>query len=136
MKPIKAGLIFIIQKCKTNESISFLHFLKQSIMRSIFFSSFQSFVLKNIRKSIFLFTTEFVFEYATWNSSLESYPFWIFCIHIHICSNLIRAQLRPLLYHVSDSKVHIFWEGRKILRNLHLTFDYSTLRSLLNEQLA
>ena len=23
-------------------------------------------------------------------------------------------------------KVHIFWEGHKILRNLHLTFDYST----------
>ena len=25
-------------------------------------------------------------------------------------------------------KVHIFWEGHKILRNLHLTFDYSTYR--------
>ena len=25
-----------------------------------------------------------------------------------------------------DSKVHIFWEGHKVLRNLHLTFDYST----------
>ena len=24
-------------------------------------------------------------------------------------------------------KVHIFWEGHKILRNLHLTFDHSTL---------
>ena len=23
-------------------------------------------------------------------------------------------------------KVHIFWEGHTILRNLHLTFDYST----------
>ena len=23
-------------------------------------------------------------------------------------------------------KVHIFWEGHKILQNLHLTFDYST----------
>ena len=23
-------------------------------------------------------------------------------------------------------KVHIFWEGYKILPNLHLTFDYST----------
>ena len=26
------------------------------------------------------------------------------------------------------SKVHIFWEGHKILRNLHLTFVYSTYR--------
>ena len=23
-----------------------------------------------------------------------------------------------------DFKVHIFWEGHKILRNLHLTFDW------------
>ena len=27
---------------------------------------------------------------------------------------------------VNSGKVHIFWEGHKILRNLHLTFDYST----------
>ena len=27
---------------------------------------------------------------------------------------------------LSNVKVHIFWEGHKILRNLHLTFDYST----------
>ena len=26
----------------------------------------------------------------------------------------------------SRVKVHIFWEGHKILRNLHLKFDYST----------
>ena len=25
-----------------------------------------------------------------------------------------------------DHKVHIFWEGHKILKNLHLTFDYRT----------
>ena len=25
-------------------------------------------------------------------------------------------------------KVHIFWEGHKILRNLHLTFVYNTYR--------
>ena len=27
-----------------------------------------------------------------------------------------------------DKQVHIFWEGHKILRNLPLTFDYSTFR--------
>ena len=31
-------------------------------------------------------------------------------------------------------KVHIFWEGRKILQNLHLTFDYSTLGWVLFEK--
>ena len=25
----------------------------------------------------------------------------------------------------SQGKVHIFWEGHKILRNLHLTFDWN-----------
>ena len=27
---------------------------------------------------------------------------------------------------ITISKVHIFWEAHKILRSLHLTFDYST----------
>ena len=31
-------------------------------------------------------------------------------------------------------KVHIFWEGHKILRNLHLTFDYSTDSQKLGSQ--
>ena len=30
-------------------------------------------------------------------------------------------------------KVHIFWEGHKILRNLPLTFDYSTYSQKLGE---
>ena len=34
------------------------------------------------------------------------------------------------------SKVHIFWEGHKILRNLHLTFDYSTYSQKLGEDFA
>ena len=33
-------------------------------------------------------------------------------------------------------KVHIFWEGHKILRNLPLTFDYSTNRQKLGEDFA
>ena len=38
-----------------------------------------------------------------------------------ICSILMKKfEIRPW------DKVHIFWEGHKILRNLHLTFDYST----------
>ena len=35
-----------------------------------------------------------------------------------------------------SSKVHIFWEGHKILRNLHLTFDYSTYSQKLGEDFA
>ena len=34
------------------------------------------------------------------------------------------------------SKVHIFWAGHKILRNLHLTFDYSTYSQKLGEDFA
>ena len=33
-------------------------------------------------------------------------------------------------------KVHIFWEGHKILRNLPLTFDYSTYSQKLEEDFA
>ena len=32
---------------------------------------------------------------------------------------------------VQKAKVHIFWEGHKILRNLHLKFDYSTHSQIL-----
>ena len=35
-----------------------------------------------------------------------------------------------------QSKVHIFCEGRKILRNLHLTFDYSKYSQKLGEDFA
>ena len=34
------------------------------------------------------------------------------------------------------SKVHIFWEGHKILRNLPLTFDHSTYSQELGEDFA
>ena len=33
-------------------------------------------------------------------------------------------------------KVHVFWEGHKILRNLHLTFDHSTYSQKLGEDFA
>ena len=33
-------------------------------------------------------------------------------------------------------KVHIFWEGHKILQNLHLTFDYGTYSQKLGEYFA
>ena len=33
-------------------------------------------------------------------------------------------------------KVHIFWEGHKIFRNLHLTFDYSTYSQKLGKDFA
>ena len=33
-------------------------------------------------------------------------------------------------------KVHIFWEGHKILRNHHLTFDYSTYSQKFGEDFA
>ena len=33
-------------------------------------------------------------------------------------------QKKILVVHADSGKVHIFWEGHKILRNLHLTFDW------------
>ena len=36
---------------------------------------------------------------------------------------LVQKECKPFVF-----KVRIFWEGHKILRNLHLTFDYSTLQ--------
>ena len=38
--------------------------------------------------------------------------------------------------YIANVKVHIFWEGHKILRNLHLTFDYSTYSQKLVEDFA
>ena len=35
-----------------------------------------------------------------------------------------------------DSKIHIFCEGHKILRNIHLTFDYSTYSQKKGEHFA
>ena len=37
---------------------------------------------------------------------------------------------------VMEVKVHIFWEVHKILRNLPLTFDYSTYSQKLGEDFA
>ena len=38
----------------------------------------------------------------------------------------LRAYSNSAILVVCPIKVHIFWEGHKILRNLPLTFDYST----------
>ena len=37
---------------------------------------------------------------------------------------------------MKDAKVHIFWEGHEILRNFHLTFDFSTYSHKLGEEIA
>ena len=39
-------------------------------------------------------------------------------------------------YRIITLKVHIFWEGYKILRNLPLTFDCSTYSQKLGEDFA
>ena len=38
----------------------------------------------------------------------------------------IFSKVRLCFSESPNFKVHIIWEGHKILRNLHLTFDYST----------
>ena len=47
-------------------------------------------------------------------------------ISIKDSTDMVNHFDTPLFVTVTTSKVHIFWEGHKILRNLHLTFDYST----------
>ena len=51
----------------------------------------------------------------------------MFAMPVYCCLGLIFDILK---YHVvcnnMNFKVHIFWEGHKILQNLPLTFDYST----------
>ena len=44
--------------------------------------------------------------------------------------------LVPSRAEIRDFKVHIFREGHKILRNLRLTFDYSTYSQKLGEAFA
>ena len=44
-------------------------------------------------------------------------------------------NFRPLWLSIKN-KVHIFWEGHKILQNLPLTFDYSTYSQKLGEDFA
>ena len=52
---------------------------------------------------------------------------------VHVCSADYRKALLSIRF---VFKVHIFWEGHKILRNLLLTFDYSTYSLKLGEDFA
>ena len=54
---------------------------------------------------------------------------WNVCL-ICIIVILELFQARSELVNV---KVHIFWEGHKILRNIPVTFDYSTYSQKLGE---
>ena len=49
----------------------------------------------------------------------------IFCASpkTNLCPT-IRGEIFPLYFSVDLPKVHIFWEGHKILRNLYRRFDY------------
>ena len=49
--------------------------------------------------------------------------------------HVIRLSYIPN-WRLASFKVHIFWEGHKILQNLHLTFDYSTYSQKLDENFA
>ena len=45
--------------------------------------------------------------------------------YVRICLGLcIWRSVVPSFKNIVISKIHIFWEGHKILRNLHLTFDW------------
>ena len=48
----------------------------------------------------------------------------------------VNAYLKRVLKKISAYKVHIFWEGHKILLSLHLAFDYSTYSQKKGEDFA
>ena len=50
--------------------------------------------------------------------------------------NTVPSFCRSEMFLAKFCKVHIFWEGHKILRNLHLTFDYSSYSQKLGEDFA
>ena len=58
------------------------------------------------------------------------YPYWslVFCLNFQMifCKIPKTPQRRHVVQKSYQHKVHTFWEGHKVLRNLHLTFDYST----------
>ena len=65
-------------------------------------------------------------ERASW---LDFLGFSLLFIDIEITLIWVTFGFRILLFFpLLDIKVRIFWEGHKLLRNLHLTFVYSTCR--------
>ena len=61
-------------------------------------------------------------------------PTWHFCYILNTLFYMVRVNVweRYILYAFvvsnSYSKVHVFWEGHKMLRILHLTFDWHYIR--------
>ena len=59
------------------------------------------------------------------------HKYWTNFLHIkHICTII------SFIVRIFDFKVHIFWEGHKILRNIQLTFDYMYFSQKLGEDFA
>ena len=83
-----------------------------------------------------------------WKWHLAFWPIYYLGIHKtslekHICELIspikklfIMKDWRRLRFSTEEDKVHIFWEGHKISRNLPLTFDYSTYSQKLGEDFA
>ena len=53
-----------------------------------------------------------------------------------LLSKYVLYFLQVVLLQKHSFKVHIFWEGHKTLRNLPLTFDYSTYHQKISEDFA
>ena len=58
---------------------------------------------------------------------------WIIFLFMYICSTVIISLVNTQLFKI---KLHIFWEGHIMLRNLHLTFDCMYCGQKLGEDFA
>ena len=74
----------------------------------------------------------------TWERLLFRYPrtngnrysgwkiYWTWRIQVNFVKKQLVSYIKKFKFLTKRNKVHLFWEGHKILRNLHLTFDYGT----------
>ena len=46
------------------------------------------------------------------------------------------AWFHSMMSHICSGKVHIFWDGHKILRNIHKLFDWQYLGQIIGEDFA
>ena len=72
------------------------------------------------------------------HSKLVNKPLWLFWLsdYFVICNITICIQSVCILLNILCFKVHIFWEGHKILRNLHRLFDRQYIGQIIGGDFA
>ena len=104
------------KKCNENMSISYIKCISIFLFSLESISYFKGIAVISILRSSakYLYVTRFIVQIS---------PSWLLNIQGHV--RAVKWFDINFVYK-NVGKVHIFWEGHKILRNLPLTFDYST----------